>query len=352
MSVRVRRSVAGLKAYVPGEQPRDGRYVKLNTNECPYPPSPLVKQALEGMGTDLLRLYPDPVSQELRTAIAELHGRTPAEVFVGNGLDEVLSLCVRGFVENDGAVGYMEPSYSLYPVLADIRGLGKRPVPLGPRFEWRMPAGYSADIFLLTNPNAPTGLRCDMDLVREFCRGFGGLVVVDEAYVDFSDGHCMDLASSEKNVLVLRSLSKSYSLAGVRIGYAVGAEESIRILFKIKDSYNLDRVSQALACAAIRDQAHMRANVERIKTTRARLSAALSGMGWEVYPSQANFIWTRPAGHHARAVYEALRRKKVLVRHFDGPRTGDYLRISIGTDAEIDTLLTAIRDIAKEGGAG
>jgi len=352
MSVNVRQSVASLNAYVPGEQPKDGQYVKLNTNECPFPPSPQVKKALAGIGTDLLRLYPDPVSTELREVIAGIHGYKPAQVFAGNGLDEVLSLCVRGFVDDGGSVGYMEPSYSLYPVLADIRGLEKRPVPLGLHFEWQMPAEYSADMFLLTNPNAPTGIRYDVDVIRKFSRGFGGLVVVDEAYVDFSDGDCMELGRSEKNVLVLRSLSKSYSMAGMRLGYAVGSEKLIEVLFKIKDSYNLDRISQVLGSVALRDQAYMRANVKRIVETRARLSKALSAMGWEVYPSQTNFVWTRPSGITARGLYVALRNRKVLIRYFAGPRTGEYLRISIGTDAEIDTLLAAIGGAVKEGGAG
>jgi histidinol-phosphate aminotransferase len=339
---RIRKSVLKLDAYTPGEQPQGGGVVKLNTNENPYPPSPRVAQALVGINPADLRLYPDPVSLELRRAVGELHGCGEEQVFVGNGSDEALALCTRAFVEDDGSIGYFNPSYSLYPVLADIRCAEKRPVELGPDFEWQMPADYSCSLFFMTNPNAPTAMLHPKPLVRRFCEQFPGVVLIDEAYVDFSSLNCMDLALERPNVLVLRTLSKSYSLAGLRLGYVVGAAPLIEALFKLKDSYNLDRIVQRLASVALRDQDWMRANVEKIKATRARLVAALLAMGFRVSPSETNFVWARPAHCTAKALFEQLRAEHIFIRYFAGPRTGEHVRITVGTDAEVDRLLSAI----------
>ena len=340
---RVRQAVERMRAYTPGEQPREPGFIKLNTNENPYPPSPSIREILE-RPLDRLRLYPDPICLELRRELARLHGCRAEQVFVGNGSDEVLSLCVRAFVERDGTVGYFEPSYSLYPVLAAAEELTVRPVPLKPDFTWDMPAGYAASLFFLTTPNAPTALQYPRETVRAFCAGFPGVVVLDEAYVDFAREHRMDLALEFHNVLVARSFSKSYSLAGLRAGYAVGDESLIAAFYKIKDSYNVDRLTQAIALAALRDQAHMRRNVEHIRVTRARATAALEQRGFIVVPSESNFLWARPP-RPAGAVFEALRARKILVRYFPGPRTGDHLRISIGTDDEMDALRKALDEI-------
>ena len=349
MTISIRESVARMQGYVPGEQPRTGGFIKLNTNENPYPPSPAVARALQTLDPADLRLYPDPACTVLRRAIADLHRCDPVRVLAGNGLDELLSLCVRAFVPDGGSVGFMDPSYSLYPVLADIRGLSKRPVALGARYEWNMPAGYTASLFILTHPNAPTGLCYDRASVLGFCRSFAGVVVIDEAYVDFADRDCLDFALSEPNVLVARTLSKSYSLAGLRVGYLVGPDPLIATLDKIKDSYNLDRVAQCLATAAVNDQAWMLANVRRIRDTRARLQEQLVKRGWEVFPSQSNFIWTRPAGKTADAWTMALKDRQILVRYFRGPRTSDCLRITVGTDEETDRLLTVLDELASGG---
>jgi histidinol-phosphate aminotransferase len=263
-------------------------------------------------------------------------------VLVGNGSDEVLALCARAFVEPDGEVGFFQPSYSLYPVLAAIEGLATRPLELGPAFEWAMPAYYDADLFYLTNPNAPTGLLHPRAEVEAFARRSKGVVLVDEAYVDFAREHLMDLAMALPNVVVARTLSKSFSLAGLRVGYAVGPEALIDALYKVKDSYNVGMLAQALADAALSDPEHMRANAARIRTTRERVAGELRKRGFTVFPSEANFLWAKPPRQTAREVFEHLRVRRIFVRYFAGPRTGDYLRVTVGTDAEMDAFLAAL----------
>jgi len=349
MTTFIKRSVLAMQGYAPGEQPADPRVIKLNTNESPYPPSPAVRQALQSLPAESLRLYPDPLSLALRRKIAELHGVTPENVFVGNGSDETLSLCTRVFVEDNGAIGYFEPSYSLYPVLAQIRAVTARPVALGPDFEWSMPADYSASLFFMTTPNAPTGIQYPKAAIRAFCARFPGVVVIDEAYVDFAREHCMDLALEYDNVLVLRTLSKSYALAGLRLGYVVGAAPLIEALFKIKDSYNVDRIAQAAALAALSDQAYMHTLVERIRATRCRTITELERLGFRVFPSESNFLWVKPPRIPAADLYRRLRAQNILVRYFPGPRTQDYLRITIGTDEQMQMLLNAARVLAQAG---
>jgi len=342
--------VQAMRGYTPGEQPSDPGILKLNTNENPYPPSPAVQRALRDVEPDSLRLYPDPLSLALRRRIAALHGAAgPELVFVGNGSDEGLALCTRAFVEDGGTIGYFDPSYSLYPVLANIRGAALRPVALGPAFEWAMPADCRADLFFLTTPNAPTGIQYSRADVAAFCARFPGVVVLDEAYVDFARESFLDLALSRPNVLVLRTLSKSYALAGLRLGYIVGAAPLIEALYKIKDSYNVDRLTQALALAAIGDQDYMRGTAARICATRDRTAAVLERLGCRVTPSQANFLWVRPPRLPAADLYRRLRERKILVRFFDGPRTSGFLRISIGTDAQMEVLLEAMRAILPKG---
>ncbi len=345
MSRYVTRAVQALAAYTPGEQPKAERIIKLNTNENPYPPSPAVGAALAAFDTARLRLYPDPLCAALRERIAAIHGCAAGQVFVGNGSDEILALCTRAFVEDDGAIGYFEPSYSLYPVLAEIRKAGKRPVALNEDFTWRMPPDYAASLFFLTNPNAPTSLLFEPDTVAAFCARLDGVVLIDEAYVDFARASCMELAPrpDNPNTLVMRTLSKSFSLAGLRLGYAIGPEPLIAALYKIKDSYNVDMLAQAAALAALNDLDHMRANVRRILETRARLADELTRRGWTVLDSQSNFLFARPPRDDAAALFEQLRRAGIYVRYFPGPRTGAYLRITIGTDDQVDALLAQLR---------
>lgn len=338
----IRPSVAVLTPYTPGEQPRVSGLIKLNTNENPYSPSPCVAEALRSFSTETLRLYPDPVATELRSVIAELNGCKIENVFAGNGSDEVLALCTRAFVPPGGTIGCFDPSYSLYPVLASIADVPTRPVPLADDFGWATPEPDHAPLFFLTTPNAPTGMMYPREKIESFCANYRGVVVLDEAYADFAPENGMDLALRFQNVLVSRTLSKSYSLAGLRLGYAVGPASLIEALYKIKDSYNLDALTQALGAAALRDQTWMRMNAGKIIATRERVSNELRTRGCSVLPSAANFIFVRPAGKSARDVFGELRERKILVRHFPGPRTGDYLRITIGTDAQMDALLAAL----------
>lgn len=334
-----------MHAYVPGEQPVDLSVIKLNTNENPYPPSPRISRLLTASDMNLLRRYPDPMCTKLRLAIARLHGCSINHVFVGNGSDEILALCTRAFVEDKGSIGYFEPSYSLYPVLARIRNVKTRPVRLNDDFQWRMPARFQSSLFFLANPNSPTGIRYAKQTVTRFCRRLRGVVVLDEAYVDFAAVNCADLALKFTNTLALRTLSKAYSLAGLRVGYAIGAPDLISALFKIKDSYNLSRLTQRLAQAAIEDQAHMRANLGRIIATRSRLALALRKLNFTVFPSQTNFVWCRPGGMSALNLYRRLREKNIFVRYFTGPLTDAHLRITVGTDEQINALLRAIAGV-------
>jgi histidinol-phosphate aminotransferase len=338
----IRKSVRTLEAYTPGEQLRRPGLIKLNTNENPYPPSPWVAEALTALPLETLRLYPDPVSTGLRQTIADLHEVKLDQVFTGNGSDEILALCTRAFVEDDGTIGYFMPSYSLYPVLAAIRAVPGVACGLTDTFEWPARDPEPASLFFLANPNAPTSMLFPKTKVSAFCKRFSGVVLVDEAYVDFARESCMDLAKTMPNVLVMRTLSKSYSLAGIRCGYVVGPEALISALFKIKDSYNLNRLTQVAAMAALKDQATMRDNAERIKATRDRLSAELEKLGFTVCPSEANFLWAKPGGQDARVLFEALKAEGILIRHFPGERTGEYVRITVGTDEDVDRLLQVL----------
>jgi histidinol-phosphate aminotransferase len=345
----VRRSVDQMHGYVPGEQPSaTARVIKLNTNENPYAPSGAVRDVLAGTDPFVLRRYPDPMCRAVRARIAQLHGCAVDQVFAGNGSDEVLTLMLRAFVEDDGWIGHFDPSYSLYPVLAQIRGVPSRAVALTESFRWPEPlpaAAAECPLFFITNPNAPTGLRYPAPDVAAFCDASRGVVVVDEAYVDFADGDCMALALERPNALVVRTLSKGYSLAGVRFGYAVGPVELIGALQKVKDAYNVNALTQAIALAALNDQDTMRANAAGVRRTRARLSAALAERGFAVTPSETNFLWARPPSVGAAALFAALKERHVYIRHFPGPHTGDHVRITIGTDEETDVLLAAVDGI-------
>jgi len=348
----IRKSVRELSGYVPGEQWHTPGIIKLNTNENPYPPSRAVEDAMGTIAINKLRLYPDPTAGALRKRIASIHRCDVDQVFVGNGSDEILALCTRAFVEENGTVGFFSPSYSLYPVLAAIRNVKTKPVALPEDFGWHMPAKYRCSLFFMANPNAPTGTLYDQAEIRAFCKRSHGVVVIDEAYVDFSRRNCMALALDLENVLVVRTLSKAFSLAGLRIGYTVGSSKLIAALFKLKDSYNTDAIAQRLALAALSDLGHMRRNAARIKSTRTRLTQALRQRGAVVYPSESNFLWLRPAGMTAQSFYERLRAKRILVRYFPGDRTSEFIRITIGTDDQVDKLIHAIDEMAERQAKG
>lgn len=342
----IRKSVQALDAYVPGEQPQGEDVIKLNTNETPWLCSPEVYDILHELDISMLAKYPDPVCTGVRKVIAEKHEVGIGNVFVGNGSDEVLALCIRAFVERDGgSVGYFDPSYSLYPVLADIEDVETRPVALDDSFGWRMPEDYECSVFFLTNPNAPTSLLFPKGKIEEFVRDFKGVVVIDEAYVDFDSEDCMALATDYDNVLAARTLSKSYALAGIRFGYCVGNKDLIDALYKIKDSYNVNMLTQELARVALLDQGTMEAITTAVKNSRKLMAEELQMLGFEVCPSETNFLWTKPPKPGAKKVFEELKKRNIFVRWFDDDRTKDYLRITVGTDAQTMSLVEALEEI-------
>ena len=361
----IRPLVRALEAYVPGEQPRMSGLIKLNTNENPYPPSPRVLAAVREAADQRLRLYPNPTAQPLRARLARLHRCTPDCIFVGNGSDECLALAVRAFVEpvrargrtrSDGRtlVQYFTPSYSLYPVLADIHGATRHPVPLDGDFGipslarlkrerlWR----FDAALTLVTTPNAPSGRGYTTADLAALCRTQRGVVVLDEAYVDFADEHALRLARRYPHVIVARTFSKAYSLCFQRVGYAVGHPALIEALDKIRDSYNVNGLAQVAALATLDHLPYYRRNIRKVIATREVLARQLAALGFEVLPSQTNFLLVRPPHFPARAWLERLRARKILVRWFDAPDVRDYLRITVGTDAEAAALVEAARAIA------
>lgn len=342
--MRITDSVQRLVAYTPGEQPKSKKVVKLNTNENPYPPSPKCAKALRDFDLDRLRRYPDPEFRELRAEIARQNGTTPDRVFVGNGSDEILSLAARAFVEDDEKIGSLDPSYSLYKTLAairDVEWVGAHPGAKSPR----LPGASRISLFLWTNPNAPTGEFAEPRKIAAFARKFPGVVVVDEAYADFAHGNCMALATAprNRNVIVMRTFSKSYSLAGMRVGWCVGPRDLIDALYKVKDSYNVDAVAQRVALAALKDRAYHRRTVAKVVKTRGAFAKALAKRGWDVIPSESNFVFAKPpAPATAAEVFAYLKSREIYVRYFPGPLTGDRLRITIGTDAQMKVLLAAL----------
>jgi histidinol-phosphate aminotransferase len=373
----IRPLVRDLHAYVPGEQPANKGLIKLNTNENPYPPSPRVLAAIQDATDQRLRLYPNPTADRLREKLARFHTCKPENIIVGNGSDELLALAVRAFVEPvadevtrriGGApresafsrprrqtVQFFTPSYSLYPVLADSHGAVKNPVPLRPDFSLPSVAqlkrgktwDFRAALTFLTTPNAPSGRGYSTRELEALCRAQRGVVVLDEAYVDFAEQNALPLALELPHVLVGRTFSKAYSLCFLRVGYFAGHPMLIAALQKIRDSYNVNGLGQIAAETTLDNLPYYRANFRRVIRTRERLSGELAARGFDVLPSQTNFTLVRPPRFSARQWLEELRQRNVLVRWFNDPLVSGYLRISIGTDAETDALLRAVNDILR-----
>jgi histidinol-phosphate aminotransferase len=341
--------IPALAAYMPGEQPMEGGFIKLNTNENPYPPSPRAIEAARAAVADSLRLYPDPLATPLRAAAAKRFGLDIENVLAGNGSDELLALCMRAFVPaGTGVVVYPEPTYVLYRTLAAIHTARTRPVPY-PR-DYALPEALfkaRGNLLYLANPNSPSGSWVPPETVRRLAKGSKCVVVADEAYADFAPESAAALVTELPNLLVLRSFSKSHSLAGMRIGLALGSANLIEALRKVQDSYPLDRVAIAAGAAALEDEAWTRRNVERVTATRERLAKGLARLGLEVVPSQSNFILVRFTIPSANAVYLRLKGEKILVRYFAEPGLEDAVRISVGTDEQCDALLAAIKDLMR-----
>jgi len=320
--------------------------IKLNTNENPYPPSPRVLEALARASSADLRLYPDPEARALRARAAAVYGVPAERIMVGNGSDELLQLLLRATVDPGQRVAFPVPTYSLYDTLVAAQGGCAVRVPFGE--DWRLPAGLAdagARLTFLCNPNAPSGTLVPTADVARLARAVEGVLVVDEAYVDFAHTSALPLVADHDNVVVLRTLSKSFSLAGLRIGLAFAHPDLLAGLRTVKDSYNVNRLSLAAAEAALGDLRWMEANVARIRATRGRLTRGLAELGWHVLPSETNFVLARRRGVDQAPTAAALARRDILVRHFAVPRLFDALRITVGTDEEIDALLAALRDL-------
>jgi histidinol-phosphate aminotransferase len=358
----IRPLVRELRAYVPGEQPKIKGLIKLNTNENPFSPSPKVLRAIKNATDGRLRLYPNPTCEKLRGKLAKLHGCAPENVIVGNGSDELLALVVRGFVEpgsnskvqsSKSVVQFFTPSYSLYPVLADIHGAIKNPVPLKSDFD--LPTveelkrekiwDFNAALTLVTTPNAPSGRGYTTLELEKICRAQKGVVILDEAYVDFAEENALSLALKFPHVLVARTFSKAYSLCFQRVGYFVGHADLISALHKIRDSYNVNGLGQIAAEATLDDLKYYRANFQKIISTREWLARELTKLGFNVLPSRTNFILAKPPKFPAKLWLEKLRARKILVRWFGAPETKDFLRITIGTQREAEILVRAVREI-------
>ena len=344
------------KPYVAGEQPQDRRYIKLNTNENPYPPAPSVRAALDGLDYERLRLYPDPYSTDLRAAVAAAEGVKPQNVFVGNGSDEVLALAFAALLDERLPVLTADVTYSFYPVFCRLFGLQHKTVPLDAQYRWHADdyRGQPCGGIVVANPNAPTSLAVPAKDIERLAHARPDVTVIcDEAYIDFADRatSTVPLTASCPNLLTVKTFSKSYGLAGMRCGYAVGSPDLIDGLCRIKDSFNsypVDTVSQRVCAAAVADRAYLAGRVAAVKATRARLTGALRAQGYEVADSDTNFLFVTVPGGDGQRAYELLRARGVLVRYFSAPRLCDKLRITVGSDAEADELLRATAAVLAE----
>jgi len=349
----VKKNVALLDPYLPGYQPgREEKVVKLNTNENPYPPSPAVRRALERMDPDDLRLYPDPSARALRSALARAYGVDPENVFCGNGSDELIALVFRTFLEPDEIVLFPYPSYSVYRTQAELHDVRYKAVETAPDFTVRTGdyLDYPGKVILLANPNPPAGTCLSLAELDGLAAAFSGLLVVDEAYIDFGGESVLPLIASRPNLLVLRTFSKAFSLCGLRVGYAFGEASLIRALDKTKDSYNLNSLSQVLARAAVEDYAYMAENAKKIMAGRTWLREQLASLGFDAPPSRGNFILVEHGRLSAPLIYRELARRRIFVRYFNERRLANKLRISVGTPAEMEQLVAALQEILAENG--
>jgi histidinol-phosphate aminotransferase len=352
----VRPLVRKLHPYVPGEQPKIAGLIKLNTNENPYPPSPKVMRAIKGAVDERLRLYPNPTASALREKLAALHGCASQNVIVGNGSDELLALAVRTFAEPTDAVQYFTPSYSLYPVLAGTHGSPTNGVPL--RADFTMPSvkelkrggqwDFKAALSLVTTPNAPSGRAFPNAELEALCAAHKGVLILDEAYVDFAPENALKLALKYPHVLISRTFSKAYSLCFQRVGYFVGHPTLIEAMDKLRDSYNVNGLGQAAALATLDDLPYYQKNFARIIATREKFTKDLTALGFEVLPSATNFVFAKTPKFPAQVWLEKLRENNILARWFKYPETRDYLRITIGTEREMKITTQTIRFLLSQ----
>lgn len=346
------KAVHDLHPYVPGEQPRIADLLKLNTNESPLGPSPRVAAAIAGEGGETLRLYPDPEATALRETLARYHGVRPEQVFVGNGSDEVLAHAFAALLKQDAPLLFPDVTYSFYPVWSGLFGIDYETVPLDEAMrvrltDYRRPAGA----IILPNPNAPTGIALTCSEVATLLTEHADIpVVIDEAYVDFGAETAIPLIAEHPNLLVVHTMSKSRALAGLRVGYAIGDTALIDGLIRVKDSFNsypLGRPAQAGAIASIEDEDWFQTSRRTVIATRARMTEGLEALGFEVLPSSANFVFARHPDRSGQALARSLREKAILVRHWDKQRIADYMRITVGTDAQTERLLATLAEILR-----
>jgi histidinol-phosphate aminotransferase len=347
-----RDNVERAAGYTPGFQPRALEVVKLNTNENPYPPSPQVMKTLAAIRPEQLRRYPDPLGTAFREAAAELNGVGPENILCCNGGDDLLSIAVRAFCDEHRPLAYPTPTYSLYPVLARLENCPAIEIPFEEGF--RLPASMAttgAALTIVCNPNAPTGSFIPVEELARLAGTLRGVLLIDEAYVDFAEQNCTALVKRFDNIIVLRSLSKGYSLAGLRFGYAIAPRALIDGLIKVKDSYNVDAVAIALATAAIKDQPYFRANVEKVKQERRALTDKLRALGFAVPDSSTNFVMAQTKNGSAAPIHEQLAQRNIFVRYWNVPGLADKLRISVGTPEQNGKLIEALKEIPSNGAA-
>jgi histidinol-phosphate aminotransferase len=346
VSFRFRDNVEKLAAYTPGFQPSDRSAIKINTNENPYPPSPKVFEALAQLDGEAMRRYPLVLWDEFRAAAAKVHGVDPERIMAGNGGDELLTILVRCCCDQNQPLAYPIPTYSLYPVLAAIQDAPVREIPFGDDFS--LPETLSnteAGLTFLCNPNAPTTTFVPIDQIAELAHKVNNVLVIDEAYVDFAEDNCLRILQECDNLVLLRSMSKGYSLAGMRFGYVIGAQRIIETMIKVKDSYNVNVAAQAAATAAIRDQEYFQQTILKVKSERERLIPALRELGFAAGPSQTNFLLAAISKISAQEVYEKLAERNIFIRYFDQEGLTNKLRITVGTPEQNNALLTALKDI-------
>jgi histidinol-phosphate aminotransferase len=341
---------ARLEPYVPGEQLKDKKYIKLNTNENPYPPSPKAIEAIKAAADSSLKLYPDPVAADLKSALAKNYGLKSSQVFVGNGSDEVLAFSFMAFFNTDEEVLFPDVTYSFYPVYANIFSINFRLVPLAEDFTVPVKEFFNSEGgVIIPNPNAPTARAiAAKDIERILVSNKEKVVIIDEAYVDFGAESVVNLVDKHENLLVVQTLSKSRSLAGLRVGWAFGQEHLIEGLTRVKDSinsYTLDRLALIGAAAAVEDVDYFEETRGKIMSTRERITANLQNLGFNIIPSKANFIFISHENVPAEHIFKRLKEEGVLVRYFKKPGIDNYLRVSIGTDAEMDAMIEKLQTI-------
>ncbi len=344
-----RKNIEKIKGYEPGFQPKETDVIKLNTNENPYPPSPAVMKVLAEINAEQLRRYPDPIGNEFRQAAAEVNGVHPENIMCCNGGDELLTIAFRAFCDENRPVAYPVPTYSLYPVLAKLQNCRAIEVPFDAEFN--LPAklmSTNAALTIVCNPNAPNGSFISMDELVSLADELSGILLIDEAYVDFAEANYTGLVKKFDNVIILRSMSKGYSLAGMRFGYAIAQPDLIAGLIKVKDSYNVDAVAVAVATAAIKDQKYFSETTEKVKKDRHILIAQMRDLEFEVPESCANFVLAKSKNCKASKIYDKLVQRRIYVRYFNLPGLNDKLRISVGTSEQNDKLISALKEILSE----